>query len=245
MSENDSMTEVVVEEATDQLDAEGLVGGDSLREQLDATEVGRAVGARLGEVAGRRIGSAIGRQVHETLADVNEETNPREFGRELASAVRDGFADALAESRERGSVLSAVTNSLQDPEIREQVANTIAGGVGRSGITESEEAEDEAAEEDEPDEAAEEAEADEAAEEAEADETESVADDESIEELDVDELDVDDLETFQAETLTEYLETISYRDLQSIAKEVGVTANITHDEMADRIVEAVTDGEDE
>lgn len=38
---------------------------------------------------------------------------------------------------------------------------------------------------------------------------------------------------------TDELEELSYRELQSVAKEVGVTANLTREEMTSRLVDAL------
>lgn len=232
MSNSDSMTEVVVEEASNQLDAEGLIGGDSLQEQVDSAEVGRAVGARLGETTGRRLGAAIGRRVQETLADIDEAAGPRDVASDLLGAVRDGFEDALSESRDAGSALSSIADSVQETDLGSEVAGALGaeGDEATSADAETEESATEAAD----------AESD-----TETDESSSLADvpspADAVDEMDAEELDVDDLESFQTETLEEYLQTIPYRDLQSIAKEVGVTANITQEEMTERIVDAVTD----
>ena len=53
---------------------------------------------------------------------------------------------------------------------------------------------------------------------------------------------VDDLREMREETYRELLEVMSYNQLQSIAKEVGVRANLSEEEMTDRIVEAFSDG---
>lgn len=231
MSDSDSMTEVVVEEASNQLDAEGLIGGDSLQEQVDSAEVGRAVGARFGETIGQQIGAAIGRRVQETLADIDEEAGPRDVGGDLVSAVREGFGDALSESRDRGAALSAVADSVQETDLGSQVAGAL-GAAGDASADADSETETTDADSD-----------------SETDESSGLSDvpspADAVDEMDAEELDVDDLESFQTETLEEYLRTIPYRDLQSIAKEVGVTANITQEEMTERIVDAVTDDGDD
>lgn len=236
MSDSDSMTEVVVEEASNQLDAEGLISGDSLQEQVDSAEVGRAVGARLGETAGRRLGAAIGRRVQEALGEIDEAAGPRDVGGALVSAVREGIGDALSESRDRGSALSAIADSVQETDLGSQVADAL-GVEGDEATSADAETEESATE-------PEEGEAD-----TETDESSDLADvpspADAVDEMDAEELDVDDLDSFQTETLEEYLQTIPYRDLQSIAKEVGVTANITQKEMTERIVDAVTDDADD
>ncbi|AGB16950.1 hypothetical protein Halru_2365 [Halovivax ruber XH-70] len=232
MSDTDSMTEVVVEEATNQLDIDGLVGGESLGEQVDSAEVGRAVGARLGEAAGRRVGAAIGRRVQEALDTIDESADPRDILADLATAVRDGLSDALSESRDRGSALATVVDAARDAGLGSTITDAIGGESGDADVADGDEPEDV---DDEPA-SGDDAESESApGEDADASEV-SVPDAESI--------DADDLDSLKTETLEAYLQSISYRDLQSIAKDVGVTANITHEEMVGRIVDAVTDGDE-
>ena len=54
-------------------------------------------------------------------------------------------------------------------------------------------------------------------------------------------VDATDLAELRRDTIEEYLETVSYRDLQSIAKDADVKANLKREEMTDRIVESVAD----
>ncbi|ELZ08966.1 hypothetical protein C479_12599 [Halovivax asiaticus JCM 14624] len=236
MSDTDSMTEVVVEEATNQFDVDGLVGGESLGEQVDSAEVGRAVGARLGEAAGRRVGAAIGRRVQEALDTIDESAGPRDILADLATAVSDGLSDALSESRERGSALATVVDAARDAGLGSTITDAIGGESGAADVADGDEPEDvddESASGDDVE--------SETASEEDADTSEvSVPD-----AVDAESLDVDDLDSLKTETLEAYLQSISYRDLQSIAKDVGVTANITHEEMVGRIVDAVTDDGDE
>ena len=46
-----------------------------------------------------------------------------------------------------------------------------------------------------------------------------------------------------AQPLEDFLGVMSYSDLQSVAKDVGVKANLSREEMTDEIIEAVTDEE--
>lgn len=245
-SENESMTEVVIEEATEQLDVQGLVDGESLQDQVDSARVGRAVGAQLGEAAGRQLGAAIGRQVHETVAAVDRETSPREFGRDLAGAVRGGVSDAVSTSRERGSALATVVDSVQDAGLGSALAEVLVGEaekVTESGAdSESERIETGSGEDSETDETDSEAVSD--TDEPDSEGADADSGDDIVDEIDTEDLAVDDLESFQTDTLRAYLETISYRDLQSIAKDLDVRANLAHEEMADRIVETVSDDGD-
>ncbi len=49
-------------------------------------------------------------------------------------------------------------------------------------------------------------------------------------------LSADEIQDLTEETYRELLETMSYRDLQSLAKDVGVKANLAQGEMTDRLV---------
>ncbi|WP_247729161.1 hypothetical protein [Halovivax limisalsi] len=255
MSENDTMTEVVVEEATERLDVRGLVDGESLQDQVDSARVGRAVGARLGEAAGRQLGAAVGRRVHETLADVDRETNPRDLGRGLAGAVRGGVSDAVSTSRERGSALATLVDSARDAGLGSALAELLEGEPGESETeaskpdeTESEpegQEPDSHGETDELDSGeAEQAKTDTGASEGEETDSDGEPVEDEVDEIDAEDVEVDDLESFQTDTLRAYLETISYRDLQSIAKDLDVKANLARDEMTDRILETAGDGDE-
>jgi len=59
------------------------------------------------------------------------------------------------------------------------------------------------------------------------------------------EIPIDDLDDMREETYREMLEVMSYRDLQSVAKEVDVKANLSQEEMTDRIVEEFSEQQDE
>ncbi|MFC3957911.1 hypothetical protein [Halovivax cerinus] len=244
------MTEVVVEEATNQFDVDGLVdglvGGESLGEQVDSAEVGRAVGARLGEAAGQRVGSAIGRRVQETLDTIDESADPRDIIADLATAVRDGLADALSESRERGSALATVVDAARDAGLGSIITDAIGGESGDADVADGEEPEDVDDELDSGDDGeSESASGDESESEAASGEDTQASEATVPDAVDAESIDADDLDSLKTETLEAYLQSISYRDLQSIAKDIGVTANITHEEMAGRIVDAVTDDGDE
>lgn len=54
-----------------------------------------------------------------------------------------------------------------------------------------------------------------------------------------------DLDEVKRETYRDLLEVMSYRDLQSVAKEVGVKANAEREEMIDAIVESFAESDDE
>ena len=245
MSDDDTLTEVVVEEAQEHVDVEGLIDGDSIQDQIDPTAVGEAAGARVGETAGRRLGESIGRQIHEALSDIDEETSPREILSNLQRAVADGISQAVAESREGGSALASIADVFENQALRERLTETITGGEdeseadtddGDDADVDAGESEQEGVDESEREGADEGSPA-----ETDVDENGEPGEEAPAAEIDFDELDVDDVEELRVETLEEFLETISYRELQSIAKEVDVTANLSREEMTEEIVATVSD----
>ncbi len=56
---------------------------------------------------------------------------------------------------------------------------------------------------------------------------------------------MDNLEDRRADTLEDFLGVMSYSDLQSVAKDVGVKANLSREEMTDAIIGTVIDEEDD
>lgn len=55
----------------------------------------------------------------------------------------------------------------------------------------------------------------------------------------------EDLEDLRRETLEDFLDMMSYRELQSVAKDVGVKANLGQEEMTERIIDQVSGDEEE
>ncbi|WP_254767433.1 hypothetical protein [Salinilacihabitans rarus] len=216
MSDESGLREVVVEEVTEQVDVGRLVDGESLQDQFDGATVGESVFGRLGERLGREIGASVGASVHEAL----------ERGLEEGESLRD-LLDHLVEAVREG--LRAVFGGEGPGDVRSLVDET-AEAAGIDGLVPEPEADEvpeaEAEEAAEPGaEAADEAPA-EAAEMAETEDGPSV----------------EDLEELRTETLRDFLSMLSYTDLQSIAKDLDVRANLSREEMTDRIVETVADG---
>ncbi|MFC4543745.1 hypothetical protein ACFO5R_17600 [Halosolutus amylolyticus] len=261
MSDDSGLTEAVTTEVTNQVGVAELLGDGDIEDEIDGDEIGAAVGRRFGERIGRELGGSIGREVHEALAQgVEEEKDLSELRSDVTSGVKEGFGDALDELGGR-EALESLAGSVTD--------GGRLGGIldrdesaGESAI-EDEEApeEDETAEEDEEapeeDETAEEdeeapeedetaEEEDEAAEKDESSEEEEEApeEEEAAEKADEDESDsepsAEDLEDLRRETLADFLGVMSYQDLQSIAKDVDVKANLSREEMTDEIIETVT-----
>ncbi|WP_227352946.1 hypothetical protein [Haladaptatus salinisoli] len=223
MSEAPDPKEAVADELTEQLDVGSLVTGDGVTEQVDGSSLGRAFGEAVGALAGRRLGRlAVDRVVSKLPFRSEDESEPSPL-RRLGSA----FGVALV-------------RTLRRPQFREPIEDALRGYVEKreEALDEAEKTAQQAAEEaagtveraaDEATDAAEET-AEEAATEAEA-----AADE--VTDSDVGDLTADDVQAIKEETYRELLETMEYSELQSIAKEVGVRANLKREEMLDAIVE--------
>lgn len=205
------------------------VDASEVESLLTSEESSRSAGRQLGRRVGREIGAIIGREIGAVVAvDVRDQKGPRailadvkrRFVELLNELVRDADLESLlSQVVDRGSAL-----------LRGEPAEGLLGiggisedGAGGDGEQASESEDDEEAEEEELDVL-------EAAEEWSAVDEEAVSD-----------LSVDDLKELRTETYRELLEVMSYRDLQSVAKEVDVKANLSQDEMVDRIVETFSE----
>ncbi|WP_276254045.1 hypothetical protein [Halomontanus rarus] len=252
MSDTD-LAKIVTEEVTDQLDTSDLLGGGSIEDQLDAGEIGAAVGREFGASFGRRLGEEVGGNVHDALASsLENDVDREEFGEEVKRAIRDGVRTAFGGMDGRESLVTMLQSIGDEDGIGDQLSEVIPaeGDEGEAesesdrGITErvddatpdmleSDEGEDEAGEESED----------------EADESESEGDGEAEgeekEEEEETALEAADLEGVRRDTLEDLLEVMSYRDLQSVAKDVGVKANLSREEMTEEIVETVAGDESE
>ncbi|ADD06724.1 uncharacterized protein Nmag_3172 [Natrialba magadii ATCC 43099] len=162
---------------------------------------------------------------------------------ELAKAVKRGVETALTDSTARDSVESAAASVTE--------GTSLEGVVGEEDEESADEDTDEEREETGEDETdGEDVDVDEVEDEAEDGEGDRDGDgDEDDEETDTAETDESnydaaDLEDLRRDTLTDFLGVMSYEDLQSVAKEVGVKANLSRDEMTDEIIDTVTDADD-
>lgn len=269
--DGDGVADIVVDEARDQIDVGGLIQGDGIEDQLDGEKLGAAVGAELGEELGRAVGAGVGRRIYEALAEAVEEGKSRtEAVGDLTDAVRGGLADASDELGGGDSAIASLRDALGGDDLREELTDAVSETVGsdeegeaQDGPEEDEAAEDEVdtdeADEDEADDEPEggEPEEDKVAEgeaddegsaedeaESESDDATGEADDAPDQEAipeDPSEADVEELQGLRRDTLEEFLETPSYQELQSIAKEVDVKANLSREEMTERIVKTVSE----
>ncbi|WP_458188783.1 hypothetical protein [Haladaptatus sp. NG-WS-4] len=222
MSDTPSPKEAVTDELTDQVDVGSLVSGDSVSDQVDGASLGRTFGESVGALAGRQLGRVVVGRVASKLGLRDDEGDRSSFGR-LASA----FVVALG-------------RTLSQPQFREPIEDALRGYVeqreaAEKTLDEAKETAEEAAEmaeetvEDGADEASD------AAEES----TDEATDAAST--VDASDLDPDDVQAIREETYRDLLETMEYSELQSLAKEVDVKANLQHDELVDAIVEEFND----
>lgn len=192
------------------------VDADELESLVSGDEAVESVGRELGSRVGAELGSTAGRELGALVVrDVRE----RERLRTILVDVARRFVELLAALLRNADVGSAVSR-LRD------------AFDGATDVT------------DDVDEATDDADA-----EAENDETET-ADGEDAETTDGegDEhagISADDLEEMREETYRELLEVMSYRDMQSIAKELDVKANLSEEELTDRIVDQFAEESDE
>jgi len=227
MSDDGGLADVITEEVTNQVGIAELLGDGSLEDELDGGDLGAAVGRTIGEQFGRELGAAIGREIHETLGeDTDEARSLSELRSDVMTGVRDGFRSGIGELGGREALAS--------------LTQQVADGTPLDGVVDQDESTDDS----EP-ESADESSADEES----AAEGDTAGEDESTAESDEEsappgpaDADLDDL---RRETLEDFLGVMAYEDLQSIAKDVGVKANLSREEMTERIVETVTDDKDE
>lgn len=228
---SESLSSDTVEEVRDAVS--GAVDGDDLSSLLDGEDGAGSVGRELGARAGRELGATIGRELGELVAaDVMDGKEPRAILADVKRRVRDlllellrdldvdalvsRLTDAVGGVVSGGSPTDAVDSLL--PEEDGSDGESVESG-GAEGTEESQET-DEAGAEDQQ------------------------GGDESIPDGDLSSLSADDLSSLKEDTYRELLEVLSYRDLQSIAKEVGVKANLGEDEMTDRIIEQFSEQSD-
>ncbi|WP_345783342.1 hypothetical protein [Natrialbaceae archaeon AArc-T1-2] len=228
MSDSD-LTDVVTEEVTNQLDVGDLLGDGSLEAEIDTAKVGASVGREFGERLGRELGREIGREAHATIAEgFEQEKRLRAILADLKEAVLEAIRDAVRGFGASETVGSLLRTLGDDGGLGEQLTDAVPTGEREDATEDAEaaETEDETGESDAPEPDADTS----AAVEAEAEAGD--ADDQTA---------VEDLENLRRETLEDFLEVMSYEDLQSVAKDVGVKANLSREEMTDRIVETVTE----
>ncbi len=219
VSDDTSLVSAVTEEVTDQIAADGLLGDGNLEEQLDTKSIGASLGREFGAQIGRKLGKAVGREVHAAISDGLEQ------GRDLGELVADvesaavhGVRNALDELDGSDSLASLVRGIVEEnagDQLTDAATNALTGDCERA--------------DDEAD--GEESEGDESEDEAVA-ESEPTADSSNHAES-------DDLDDLRRDTLEDFLEVMSDEHLQSVARDVGVDADLSREEMTDQIVAEV------
>ena len=201
---------------------------DELKDQVDVADLvtGDSItdqvdGASLGRSLGGVLGAILGRRLGRTV------------GRALRSKIlrrSDDDEDRSSFGRLVNAVLVAFVRTFQKPKFREPVEDALRkfAESREERLTESKESVEEV-----------ETETEEAAEDA-ASETKEAAEDVAGADLDAAEL-----QALKSETYRDLLEMMEYSQIQSIAKEVGVKANLGREEMVDRIVEQFDETSDE
>lgn len=187
------VSETVVDEVTDQVDAADVVTGESVAEQVD--------GARLGRAVGETVGALVGRQVGDLL--VGRLTRKLGFGDDDEPTTRSG--------RVLRALAIAVARTLSQPEIRDSLESSLRQVVTDRESTEADEAESEET----------------------GDEAETTASD----------IDPETLQSLKRDTYRDLLEQMDYSELQSLAKDASVKANMKREDLIDELVEQFGDGE--
>ncbi|MDJ1430563.1 hypothetical protein [Halostagnicola sp. A-GB9-2] len=241
MSDGSDLKQLVADEVSEQIDVADLIGGGSLEDSINGDEIGASVGREFGDRIGRELGGAIGREVHETISEgLEEEKDRSELRSELTSAIKDAFTEAL-EDLEASDSVASLAKGISEGSSLEDVLESEEDEDGGNGETEEMDEDGGNGETEEMDE-------DDAVDESEEDgkvaDEDSTTDDEQDSD-EGDEPDAGDLEGLRKETLEQFLEIMSYSDLQSVAKDVGVKANLSREEMTERIVETVSESDDE
>ncbi|WP_227380824.1 hypothetical protein [Haladaptatus halobius] len=194
---------------------------DEVTEQVDVGSLvaGDSVseqvdGASLGRAVGEAVGALAGRYLGRAAFDWLVSKLPFQHD-------DDGERSLLR--RLISAFIVALRRTLSRPEFRNPIENTL-----REYIKRREKSLDEVKE---------------TAEEAATDAKEAVEDmsDENSS-IDPSDLDANEIQAIREETYRDLLEKMEYSELQSIAKEVGVKANLEREELVDAIAEEFNDG---
>lgn len=196
---------------------------ESMLEEDSTKSVGRTLGSRVG----RELGSRIGRELGALVAhDIRERKGIRTILRNAAQRLVELVKELVRSVDIKGatSKLVQIGQGVVSSESAEGVLDSVLPGDESADESATEEGEDAATES------------------AEEESTETDADEDTGDGVSADQLSVDEIKNLKEETYRELLEEMSYRDLQSLAKDVGVKANLAQDEMTDRIVAQFSEG---
>ncbi|MFC4246129.1 hypothetical protein ACFOZ7_03855 [Natribaculum luteum] len=233
MSDDTSLVDAVAEEVTDQIAVDDLLGDGDLEEQLDTGSIGASLGREFGAQIGRELGKAVGREIHAAISDGLEQ------GRDLGELVADAESAAVRGAR---NALDELDGSDSFASLLRGVGERDAGdqltGAAANALTGDGERANDEPQADEP--AADEAEAEDNEGEDEGGESdgEEVAENEPTDDSS-NHVGADDLDDLRRDTLEDFLEVMSDEHLQSVARDVGVDADLSREEMTDQIVAEV------
>jgi hypothetical protein len=218
VSESVDVKAEVVDEITDQVDVGSLVTGDDVTDQLEGESLGRSVGEAVGTTVGRYLGRKATRWLRSKLP----------FGGDT-----DGDESLLA--RIGGAFVVALGRTLNEEQVRDPLEKTLRQYVEERErrLEEAKESASDAADS-----------ASDAASDA-ADSTSDAASDAADSVSDAASLDTGQMEELRKDTYRDLLEMMEYSKLQSIAKDAGVKANQSRDEMIDAIVEQFEGGSED
>lgn len=203
--------------------AQGLQ--DAAASAVDREEVSSLLEDDGAEAAGRTVGGRLGKAVGGYLG--------RELGGVVAVDVRDRVSPRrlLADLRDR--LLELLRGFLRDVDVEaaaSRLSSLVVGlatdrspDVDLEGVLPG-------------------ADADAAADQGDGGDGEAAADDLPV---DASTVSADDLRDLKRETYRDLLEQMSYRDMQSVAKDLDVKANLGREEMTDSIVETLAGDADE
>ncbi|MDS0299977.1 hypothetical protein NDI76_14610 [Halogeometricum sp. S1BR25-6] len=209
MTDASNLANDVARDVVDEVDVGSALTGGDVTEDLDGESLGRSIGETLGETVGRLLGRGVVNWVLSKLAFWSDD-------------------DPSLSARFGRSLLLAVGRTLKKPEFKEPIGDALRGFVDSleaRGETAADAAGDAAEQAEDAAESAGDT-AEEAADAA-AEEAENAAE----------KLAAGDMDELRKETYRELLEMMEYSKIQSIAKESGVKANLSRDEMIDDIVD--------
>jgi tetrahydromethanopterin S-methyltransferase subunit G len=193
------------------------LGVDDLESMLEG-DTPQAVGRELGARVGREYGAFVGRELGAVVAvDIQERKGPRAILADVKRRLKELLQSVVQSADFRSSLsrLRDLGSAVDAGGGAVELLETVVPGEEDESEPEDSEEEDESEPED------------------------------SEEEGIMSEIPIDDLDDMREETYREMLEVMSYRDLQSVAKEVDVKANLSQEEMTDRIVEEFSEQQDE
>lgn len=186
---------------------------EDIASMLDTEATAESIGRDIGRRVGREAGAIVGRELGGSVAvDIRE----RKGLRTILANVRDRVVELLTALLRNVDIEPAVSRLIDASKslLSDRSAGDLLGSVAPDMERDDDGDESTAADDDQPD----------------------------PDDTDPSELSADQLQEMREETYREFLEEMSYRDLQSIAKEIDVKANLSRDEMTEQITDKFSSG---